>query len=104
MIQSKFYCNVKAFNAVERENYKALTQKLHMARLEVVETEQGYRFRLDPSKISVADVANWVTAESKCCPFFNFQVELAGEGKELSMRLTGDEGVKPFIRSEFRLR
>ena len=103
MTPGQFYCNVKAFNARERETYKALTEKMNTARLEVAESEHGYTFNLDPSKISITEVANWVASESKCCPFFKFQIELASEGKHLSLRLTGNDGVKPFIRSEFKL-
>jgi hypothetical protein len=55
--------------------------------------------------ISVTGVTtiDWVAAEGKCCPFFDFHIDLEREGNLLCLRLTGEEGIKPFIRSEFRV-
>ena len=58
----------------------------------------------DPSDQLVAlirELAEWVGAESKCCPFFDFHIDVEREGKLLCLRLTGEEGIKAFIRAEF---
>ena len=100
---SKFYCNIKALNPAEREHHKQLTDKLIAARREIVETEKGYEFQYSPSNVSLAELADWVVAEGKCCPFFDFHIDLEREGKLLWLRLTGEEGIKPFIWSEFQV-
>src|SRR5882672_5061529 len=99
--QSKFYCNTKALNPTERAHHKLLTDKLVAKRTRIVETEKGYEFQYNPATISLAELADWVAAESKCCPFFGFHIDLEDEGKLLCLRLTGEEGVKPFMRAEF---
>ena len=101
--QSKFYCNIKALSYAERIKHMLLTGKLIMARKEIVETETGYEFQFSPSNVSVEDLAKWVVAESKCCPFFDFHIDLEKEGRLLCLRLTGEEGIKEFIRSEFKV-
>ncbi len=101
--QSKFYCNIKALNPVERVRHKHLSDKLTAARKEIVETEKGYEFQYSPADISLAELAEWVAAESKCCPFFDFHIDLEREGKLVCLRLTGEEGVKAFIRAEFKI-
>jgi hypothetical protein len=101
--QNKFYCNTKALNPVERVHHKQLTDKLIAGRKEIVETEKGYEFQFSPSNVSLAELADWVVAEGKCCPFFDFHIDLEREGKLLCLRLTGEEGIKPFIRSEFQV-
>jgi hypothetical protein len=101
--QSKFYCNMKALTHVERAKHLLLTGKLIFARKEIVEMQNGYEFQFSPSNVSVADLASWVTAESKCCPFFDFHIDLEQEGCLLCLRLTGDDGIKEFIRSEFKV-
>jgi len=101
--QNKFYCNIKALNPEERERHKQLTDKLIAARREIVETEKGYKFQYSSSKVSLAELASWVAAEGKCCPFFDFHIDLEREGNLLCLRLTGEEGIKPFIRSEFQV-
>ena len=99
--QNKFYCNVKALNPAERLRHKQLTDKLIAGRKEIVETGKGYEFQYSPSHVSLAELADWVVVEGKCCPFFDFHIDLEREGKLLCLRLTGEEGIKSFIRSEF---
>jgi len=101
--QNKFYCNIKALNPTERERHKQLTDKLIAARKEIVETEKGYEFQYSPSNVSIGELADWVAAEGKCCPFLDFHIDLEREGRLLCLRLTGEEGIKPFIRSEFEV-
>jgi hypothetical protein len=99
--QSKFYCNTKALQPGERARHKQLTDKLTRIRKEVIETEKGYEFQYNPSDVSLLELADWVDAEGKCCPFFDFHIDLEQEGTLLCLRLTGAEGIKAFIRTEF---
>ena len=99
--QGRFYCNIRALTPAERARHKQMTEKLMSVRKEVVETEKGYEFQYSPSDISLLELAAWVVAEGKCCPFFDFHIDLEQEGRLLCLRLTGDDGIKGFIRSEF---
>jgi hypothetical protein len=101
--ESKFFCNIKALKPAERAHHKQLTEKLISSRTEIVETEKGYEFQFNPSVVSIAELADWVVAESKCCPFFDFHIDLEREGTLVCLRLTGDQGIKHFIRSEFQI-
>ena len=101
--QSKFYCNIKALTPEERARHKQLGEKLMAARKETVETEKGYEFQYSPADVSLAELADWVAAESKCCPFFDFHIDLEREGKLVCLRLTGEEGIKAFIRAELNV-
>lgn len=66
-----------------------------------METEKGYSFEYGRSTVSLAELTDWVVAESKCCSFFDFHIDLEREGSLLCLQLTGPEGVKPFIQLEF---
>ena len=103
-VEGKFYCNIKALTPAERARHKELSDKLMGARSETVETSNGYEFQFSPKNVSLAEVAEWAAAESKCCPFFDFHIDLEREGTLVCLRLTGSEGVKAFIRAEFGLR
>jgi hypothetical protein len=74
--QNKFYCNIKALDPAERQHHKQLTDKLIAARREIVETEKGHEFQYGPSNVSIGELADWVVAEGKCCPFFDFHIDL----------------------------
>lgn len=102
--QSKFYCNTNALTAEERAHHKQLGDKLTAARKAIVETGNGYEFQFGPQDVTLAELADWVAAESKCCPFFDFHIDLENEGKLICLRLTGEEGVKQFMRVEFGIR
>jgi|SRR5579862_1895408 len=101
--QSKFYCNIKALNPTERAHHKQLTEKLIASRNDIVETQKGYEFQFAPANVTLAELADWVVAEGKCCPFFEFHIDLERAGSLLCLRLTGEDGIKPFIRSEFQV-
>lgn len=101
--EPKLYCNIKALNPGERAPHKRLTDKLIAMRKEVVETPKGYEFQYSPSDISLAEVAEWVASEDRCCPFFDFHIDLERQGTLLCLRLTGEEGIKSFIVAEFHV-
>ena len=99
----RFYCNLKALSPAERAHHLLLSMKLLAARREIVEIERGYEFQFSPADVSLAELADWVNAESKCCPFFDFHLDLEQKAKLLCLRLTGEPGIKQFIRSEFHV-
>jgi hypothetical protein len=99
--ETPFYCNLKALSQTEHDRQKRIAEKLAEARLETKELADGYAFRLDSEKASLADLAEWIANERKCCPFFSFEIELDRENGPLWLRLRGRKGVKAFIRSEF---
>jgi len=102
-LQTGFYCNIKALSPAERQRQKELGQVLRAANLETKELADGYAFRLRSEVASLADLAEWVTNERKCCPFFDFDIGLERDGGPLWLKLRGNEGVKAFIRNEFGL-
>jgi hypothetical protein len=102
-VQGKFYCNTKALQPAERARHKELTEKLLNIRKKVVETEKGYELQYSPADVSLLELAEWVVAEGKCCPFFDFHIDLEREGALLCLRLTGEDGIKAFIRAEFQV-
>lgn len=103
MATTGFYCNTKALDPSERASHRLLGEKLMGARKKIVETEKGYEFQFSPSDVSLDELARWVKAEAKCCPFFDFHIDLEEKGQLLCLRLTGEQGIKAFIRSEFEL-
>ena len=100
---NKFYCNIAALTPTERVRHLWLTARLMAAHKEIVESPKGYEFQFSPSDVTLAELAEWVVAEAKCCPFFDFHIDLENEGKLLCLRLTGGEGIKAFIQSEFQV-
>jgi len=101
--QSGFYCNLKALSPPERERLHQLVEKLKAARMATRELTDGYAFRLQTEQISISELAEYVSSERKCCPFFDFEIEVQRDGGPLWLRLKGKEGVKEFMRHEFEI-
>jgi len=101
---SGFYCNLKALSMKERARHMQLTYEIERGRVETVEMANGFAFRFQDGTISLAELAEWVSAERKCCPFFDFEIELQGNNGPLWLKLRGKDGVKAFMRSEFGIR
>lgn len=97
------YCNVKALTPMEWVHHIQASKRLAGARLKTVELADGYAFQLQSESVPLADVADWVVNERKCCPFFDFEIELEGDGGPLWLKLRGKDGVKQFIRMEFKI-
>lgn len=99
---SPFFCDLKALTPEQRGRYADLSKTLLQSVEAKRELKNGYAFRLKDS-VSMTLAAEWAQLESKCCPFFGFQIEREPENGALWLRLTGRTGVKQFIRSEFGL-
>jgi hypothetical protein len=98
--QTPFFCNLKALTASERNEHGQLTAQLAASVLKTVETPEGYAFEVDRGRVSLKDLATWIDFERRCCPFFDFSLELRRENGPVTLRLTGRDGVKEFIRAE----
>lgn len=101
---SSFYCNLKVLSVKERARHMQLTYEIERARIETVEVANGFAFRFQDGTVSLAELAEWISAERKCCPFFDFEIEQQADNGPLWLKLRGKEGVKAFMRSEFRIR
>ena len=99
--EAPFFCNINALSASERAEHHALTRRMSTSIVRTDELDIGYAFKLDAGRMSFRDLATWTDYESRCCPFFDFTLELRREAGPLTLRLTGRPGVKEFIRSEF---
>jgi hypothetical protein len=95
-----FFCNLKALTPAERRHHQHLTVRLAESIVRSEEIGDGYAFEVDPKRVSMKDVATWTEFERRCCPFFDFTLQWQRENGPLTVRLTGRDGVKAFIRSE----
>src|ERR1700732_4920116 len=98
-----FYCNLKAFTTAERIRHEQLSKKLRDASVEIKELSDGFAFRMQAEAVSLPDLAEWVSGERKCCPLFDFGIDLQGDGGPLWLEAEGKEGVTQFLRPESQL-
>jgi hypothetical protein len=90
-------CNLKALTAEQRKQLDQLGGRAIAAIAESRELKDGYAFRIDPAKESVVDVARWLDIWRRCCPFYEFRIDLHAADGGLWLAVTGRPGVKEFI-------
>ena len=61
------------------------------------ELGDGYAFRIDPAKASLMDVAQWLELWRRCCPFYEFQIDVHAADGSVWLSVKGRPGVKEYI-------
>jgi hypothetical protein len=98
--ETPFACSLeKTLTREQRAHKKQVMQKMEAARIDTREIADGYVFRFRPEAVSFTEIADWVATERICCPFFDLAIESERENGPLSLRITGRDGVKQFIRA-----
>jgi hypothetical protein len=103
-VDAAIACQLGVFSAEERQQYGAMRAKIDAAVTRIVEVDQGYEFHLPGDDVMLALVAEWITLERRCCPFFDFAVAIGGSDSSIRLALTGGVEVKRFLGSELRSR
>jgi hypothetical protein len=90
-------CEMGAMDAEQRERYRALRPLLSADFMEARELENGYAFRHSSDAGVLVALAEYVSLERLCCPFFDFAIEVGRDGGEVWLRMTGPEGAREVL-------
>jgi hypothetical protein len=88
-------------NTEQRARHHELAQRLRSAVVGFEELPDGYAARFLAEPTTVLLIAEFMTLERLCCPCFTLTLEVEKERGPLWLKVTGREGIKPFIRAEF---
>lgn len=95
-----FACGLGALASEERAELPDVLARLFEASPVTRELDDGFEITFATSRNLFPLVAQWIDCESRCCPFFEFKIELAADGGPMKVALTGQPGVKEFILEE----
>jgi hypothetical protein len=111
---SLLFCSGKceAKNASTGLSCKLTTKELQQRRetvlaslkkqmLEKKELKNGYAFKFSGSDALLDELTSFIKTERVCCDFFIFNISVSGDKGEAWLEITGPDGVKDFITSEF---
>lgn len=71
--------------------------------LEKKELPDGYKYKFVGTDKMLDELTEFIKTERQCCDFFTFDLSIAGNGKDAWLQITGPNGAKDFIISEFEL-
>jgi hypothetical protein len=95
-------CNRLALTAEARQrHFDVLGPALRSVHKSARELPTGYEFEFSPDPAAVQMLEEWIAGERLCCPFFDIALRFEHDGGAVWLRLTGREGVRQFIRSDF---
>jgi hypothetical protein len=92
-------CDLMAMDSEQRERYQALRRRLSDDFQEAQELEDGYAFKHSSEADVLVALAEYVSLERLCCPFFDFAIEVEHDGGEIWLRMTGPEGAKAVLEA-----
>lgn len=99
MQETVFACNMNAISPEQRPAHQQLAEQLFRSKRAIYEMSNGYRFEFSAEWL--IPLAQFVSLERLCCPFFDFAIQVNANSDTLSLQLMGTEGVKAFIQAEF---
>jgi len=67
------------------------------------ELTNGYKYKFDGNDAILDELVAFIKTERLCCDFFDFSLQIAGDGKEVLLTITGPGGAKGFIEKELEL-
>jgi hypothetical protein len=99
--ESPLACDLTAISASDRPHYNELRRAVAASVISKRELSDGLAIQVDIGRIALPQIAEWISFERKCCPFFEFRIDLAPESGPVWLSLTGRAGVKEFISEAF---
>jgi hypothetical protein len=90
-------CNLKALTPDQRQQLSRIGERVISAITAARDLSDGYSFRIDPAQASLLDAANWLDLWRRCCPFYEFQIDLHAADAVAWLTVKGRPGVKEYI-------
>jgi hypothetical protein len=88
-----------ALSAAQRDRYNVLRPRVLNAVDRRQETPTAFRLRIGGAP-SIADVAEWIEMEHRCCAFLDIDLSLKADGTTW-IEIGGNAAIKSFLLEEF---
>jgi hypothetical protein len=89
-----------ALSSEQRARHRELGEALRSRLAAIRELADGFEFEFPLETNSYSALTELTPLEHACCPFFTISIVLR-QDDQLVWQVTGNEGVKRFIRHEF---
>jgi hypothetical protein len=96
---SAIACRANALDGVQRQRQQALLEKVRRTAVGKHQLSDGIALSFPADAALFLELAEWVSLERLCCPFMDFALEWKRDDR-VSVRLTGQPGIKAFIAAE----
>lgn len=94
-----FACRANALDNAQRQRQQALLDTVRRTIVAKAELPDGLVLSFRGDAAAFVQLAEWISLERRCCPFLAFALEWK-QDDSVSVRLTGEPGVRDFIAAE----
>ena len=94
-----FACRANALDKAQRQRQQALLDTVRRIALGKRDLPEGLALSFPGDAAVFLQLAEWISLERRCCPFLDFALEWK-QDDGVTVRLTGQPGVKEFIAAE----
>ncbi len=94
-------CDLDALDPAERDQQAATLEQLRLRVQAVEELPDGWALQLPTADETLHLAARFIANERRCCPFFEFNLNVTAGAGPIWLRITGQAGVKAFLAGAF---
>lgn len=103
MNDTNYFCDLTALTSGERKRYQEFGKLLPEKIQSISEKPNGYALSFPMTPANFTLVAEFVTYESRCCPFLSFSLNVVSGQALAVLSITGPQDAKPFLQAELGL-
>lgn len=93
-------CDMSAMTPEQHQRHQQVAEQLLRSRRSIRELPDGYAFEYPADPTTCAALAEFMSLEHLCCPFFRLTLEIEPGHDAVWLRFTGSGEIKQFIKSE----
>jgi len=97
-------CDLSKLDDAERRRRELLDEWFQVGTAEILESQDGFAFWLDPACHIAKHVEEFVAIERRVCPFLRFRVTEDPTHDGPVLEIGGADGAKQFVASHFGIR
>ena len=97
-------CELAAMDDKQRARYRVVVEQVESSALSTQPVPGGVAIRYTADPDTILRLAEFVTLERLCCPFFDFDIRLGAGATEVELQITGGPGVQEFLQAEIQSR
>lgn len=92
--------NLTAMDETQKARHRIVSRHVESAALGAEPVSGGFAIRYPAEADTVVRLAEFITLERLCCPFFDFGIRLDAGADHVELRITGGPGVEEFLQAE----
>ena len=89
-------CKLNGPELIERK--QALQKEVFAQMISYEELEKGFLFRFDFEENFLIKLTDYMLAEKKCCPFFQYELRIKAHAEGIELAVSGEGEAKEMVR------